>query len=698
MSLSKQTEFVQNVNMTSPQVGARLLFYHRKWFSITSDQWVLDTLKNGLRMEFLQYPGTRLRETCVPRDGIQESVIVEEINVLLEKSVIELVPLKEENQGFYSTIFIVPKRQGGLRPILNLRPLNQMVVPKHFKMETLRSIMKALKKGDYAVTLDLTDAYFHIPIHAEFKKFLRFKFLGQSFQFRAMPFGLRSAPRVFTKIMSVLGAFLRKKIIHIFMYLDDWLLINSDKAILLKQLENVLDLVQGLGLLVNLKKSMLTPTQNLEYSGAKFNLIDGVVTPSETRFQNMLEIIQNLLLIHQTQAVVILRLLGLMASCIYLVPMGRLHMRPIQLYLLAWWKPNVLPLNHMIPVKSSLTQHLLWWTVRENVFKGMPLQEPTTQMTLVTDASEMGWGAHLENRQMAGLWPPEYRSKHINWLELKAVILALQEALPLVSGKVILVRSDNTTVISYINKQGGTHSPELCYLTWELFQWCIQYKISLRAVHIPGKKNVLADALSRGKYQVRMTEWTLNNTVVNLIFHQMGQPTIDLFATHQNKKLPVYCSPISDVNAFQIDALAFNWTGIYAYAFPPPILIPQVLKKIREENCMVILIAPMWARHSWYPLILELLVDIPIKLPDFPDLLSQNHQQTFHQDPEMLNLVAWKLSNSEMSQKAFLRELQQLWQMPEKSLHKQFMMQDSEYMIAGVKNNILIPLLHLCQT
>lgn len=679
-----------------PQVGARLLAFHRKWTCITQDQWVLETLREGLKLEFIIQPVLRLKETSVPRYGIHESVILTEINTLLGKSVIEPVPANQENAGFYSTIFVVPKKQGGLRTILNLKPLNQLIVPRHFKMETLCSIMKALKKGDFAISLDLTDAYFHIPIHTDFQKYLRFRFLGQSYQFRAMPFGLRSAPRVFTKILAVLAAHLRKMVIRVFMYLDDWLLVSANKTTLISQKNYVLQLVQELGLLVNWEKSSLVPSQHIEYLGAHFNLVEGNATPTETRFQSILDIVQSLFASQHIQAIVILKLLGLMASCIYLVPWGRLHMRPIQLYLLALWRPKIHPLTHMIVIRPILLQHLQWWMNRENFFKGMPLQDPPSQLTLITDASELGWGAHIENWETSGIWPHQYQQKHINWLELKAVQLALQEALYLIKGKVVLIRSDNTTVISYINKQGGTHSPELCYLTWELFQWCIQYKITIRAVHIPGKKNFLADALSRGKV-VRMTEWSLNNTVVNLLFQQMGTPCIDLFATAENKKLPVYCSPFPDMNAFQVDALTISWKGMYAYAFPPPILVPKVLQKLREETSVVLLIAPMWPRQSWYPQILDLLIDIPVKLPLWPDLLSQNHNRVFHQNLETLNLVAWKLSNCGTSQKDFLKKLQKLWQMPERLLHRQFMMQDSEYITAGVKNRVSIPLQHLYQ-
>ncbi|VDI01509.1 Hypothetical predicted protein [Mytilus galloprovincialis] len=228
-----------------------------------------------------------------------------------------------------------------------------------------------------------------------------------------------------------------------------------------------------------------------------------------------------------------------MASCIDLVPWARLHMRPLQLYLLAWWRPALHSLNHLIPLYQPLQEHLFWWLNRRNFFKGVLLEQESAQVTLVTDASQSGWGAHINNYQIAGVWSPQYKVKHINWLELKAVQLALQTFLIKVQFKSVLVRTDNATVVSYLNKQGGTRSPDLCYLAWDLLKWCINHNVKIQAVHIPGKKNIIADALSRGKMTIRLTEWALNMTIVNLLFLQLGTPVIDLFATSMNKKLPV---------------------------------------------------------------------------------------------------------------------------------------------------------------
>ena len=199
-------------------------------------------------------------------------------------------------------------------------------------METLRSIIQALEQGDWAVSLDLKDAYLHIPMYPPDRQFLRFCIQGKHYQFKAMPFGLATAPRVFTKLMAAVGGFLRTKQIHIFMYLDDWLIKNNNKALVMSHLQQTLAVLIDVGLVVNVKKSQLVPSQRITYLGADFHLWKGVVQPTQERFRSLCESIAVFQQEAYIPARVFLRVLGLMAACIDLVPMARLHMRPIQLY------------------------------------------------------------------------------------------------------------------------------------------------------------------------------------------------------------------------------------------------------------------------------------------------------------------------------------------------------------------------------
>ena len=151
--------------------------------------------------------------------------------------------------------------------------------------------------------------------------------------------------------------------------------------------------------------------------------------------------------------------------------------------------------------------------------------------------------------------------------------------------------TDNSTVVAYINKQGGTHSAEMCALLWKIMTWCHHYHITLKARHIPGCLNVMADLLSRSN-QVQSTEWSLHPQVFKQICQKWFTPHVDLFATRLNHKLPLYVFPVPDPNAWDIDALNLNWTGLTAYAYPPMALLHRVVQKIRQCHCLIIAIAP----------------------------------------------------------------------------------------------------------
>ena len=124
---------------------------------------------------------------------------------------------------------------------------------------------------------------------------------------------------------------------------------------------------------------------------------------------------------------------------------------------------------------------------------GSPPTPPLPLLQLFTDTSTEGWGAHLTSHQTSGMWSPRQRSLHINNLELLAVHLALQHFLPLVINKVMIVMTDNTTVVGQIKNQGGTHSRSLYRQTVLLLKWADSRHITLVPRHIPGHLNVVAD-------------------------------------------------------------------------------------------------------------------------------------------------------------------------------------------------------------
>ena len=227
-------------------------------------------------------------------------------------------------------------------------------------------------------------------------------------------------------------------------------------------------------------------------------------------------------------------------------------MRPFQFHLKEHWRyPQ--SLDSLLPWTEAIAAHLDWWQNPSNVMRGADLHPKDHSIQLFTDASNEGWGAHLDQSSTKGLWSDREKRLRINVLELKAVSLALRSFKDQCQNQTVLVATDNSTVVAYINKQGGTHSAEMCALLWKIMTWCHHYHITLKARHIPGCLNVMADLLSRSN-QVQSTEWSLHPQVFKQICQKWFAPHVDLFATHLNHKLPLYVSPVPDPRPWDIDA------------------------------------------------------------------------------------------------------------------------------------------------
>ncbi len=163
--------------------------------------WLTRTIQLGYAIQFARRPPkfNGVLETSVAVRNAP--VLREEIAVLLAKDAIEPVPPAEMRQGFYSPYLIVPKKGGGLLPILDLRVLNRALHKLPFKMLTHRRMIKCIRPQDWFAAIDLKDAYFLVLNLPRHRPFLRFAFEGRAWQHRVLPFGLSPSPRVFTKVV-----------------------------------------------------------------------------------------------------------------------------------------------------------------------------------------------------------------------------------------------------------------------------------------------------------------------------------------------------------------------------------------------------------------------------------------------------------------------------------------------------------------
>ena len=456
---------------------------------------------------------------------------------MLQKNAITEVP--PNSPGFYSNVFLVRKASGGWRPVIDLKNLNAHIHAPHFRMFTASSVLSSVRKGCYVFKIDLQDAYLHVPIHPGSRKYPRFAFENKVYQFRVLPFGLNTAPQVFTRLGHTVTGYLHRQGISVIPYLDDWLIHHPDRQVLLRQLTQDLQFL-WIRLCLDLGEASLPESKAWEIV-------------ARTRYLSSLQVLT------YSQ---VSQLLGSLNWASGLILLGRLYLRPLQRHFhsLGLIDRFMLPRRSDPLVLANLLRH---WQDLGFLTSGIPIRTFQVEFTIFTDASTQGWGAHIGDSQILGIWTHTDRKLHISCLELKAVVSALKHWAPVLQGRQVMISTDNLTVVSYIKKQGGTRSPTLLRLTVELLLWLeAQNIIIVRARHIPGCLNVIhvADHPSRPNQPIP-TEWSLHPEIVKRIFGLWGTPEVDMFATVSNSHLLWFMSPIPEPLALAVDALSQDWQG-----------------------------------------------------------------------------------------------------------------------------------------
>lgn len=158
-----------------------------------------------------------------------------------------------------------------------------------------------------------------------------------------------------------------------------------------------IELFHKLGFQINSKKSTLTPTQRLEFMGAYLDSVQTKAILSNHRFMTMNTLISTITMNPQTSVRTCLQLLGHMAGMAFIVKHRRFHMRCLQGWLSAVYMPSANSLSKRVTLLPKALTSLHWWMKPENVCMGIPFQQDPPSLTITTDASLMGWGAHLDH-------------------------------------------------------------------------------------------------------------------------------------------------------------------------------------------------------------------------------------------------------------------------------------------------------------
>ena len=568
-------------------------------------------------------------------------------DLLLQGAIIIVSPSSDQ---YISHIFPVPKKTPGeFRIIFDLSILNLFIRKISFRMDNYHTIIAQICRGDFFISIDLSDAYHSIALHPWFRRFMTFIFDNVYYQYTCLPQGLTSSPRIFTKIMKVVLTHLRSYAIKIAAWLDDFLLSASSASLASSQASFALETLEQLGFVPNLAKSQLVPVQRISHVGLIWDSVSFTVSvPLEKLLDIQAKCVKAL------SSSVSVRFLSSILGSLEFFRWGflyaPLHYRALQRDVIRFLARG-LSYSSLVCVSKDARVDLQWWVDCGSELPPKSLSPFSADMTLVSDASLSGWGAWSSHGETVfGGWSDVESDEHINVLELRAVIFAFQCLFRLTYNSSILVRSDNTSVVAYINKQGGTCSKLLCDLSLELWEFCIRRNITISATHISGLSNGKADELSRrnqSEHSYYLTQDTFSALCDSISFPLV----LDCFASRLNFKLSKFMSRFKDPLSSYVNAFSLPWSD-KLYLFPPIPLISRVLNKfVNDKVKHGLIICPYWPSQPWFPLLLDLLIDCPLFFPagsiQDPDSMLPNHCQ----------FLAWSIGTSSVLRMEFLETL-----------------------------------------
>ncbi|XP_072180692.1 uncharacterized protein [Diadema setosum] len=292
-------------------------------------------------------------------------------------------------------------------------------------------------------------------------------------------------------------------------------------------------------------------------------------------------------------------------------------------------------------------EELKWWI--NHVFEECaPIKRNRPTLELRTDASGLGWGATNLSIETGGRWNDlemeRARKNDINYLETLAAGFGLKSFCSSLHDVHVLLRSDNTTAVAYLNNMGGIKSKDCDSAARDIWRWCMERNIWVTAAHLPGSENTEADSRSR-KFSDR-NEWMLNKQAFNKLVSVFGLPDIDLFASRLNNQLERYVTWLPDPNAEAVDAFTLDWGEFKFYAFPPFCLIPRCLQKIRTDRAEGIMVVPNWPTQAWFPKLKRMLKGEAVLITRSRNLLTQPVTHEPHPLYDRIDLLCCRLCGS----------------------------------------------------
>jgi hypothetical protein len=611
---------------SSVRFSGRLRSCASVWGGLGADGEVMDIVMSGYKIPFAvdrrdvpRFAASRNSSGC----DEHKAWLLPHVALLEEVGAIRVV---HEPPHIVASVNVVPKTTPGkFRLIVDLRCLNEYVLRRHFKYETLSSFRDRIEEGDFFVSIDLESAYYHVDVAEADQTFLGFRIDGVYYVFSVLPFGLRDACFIFTKIMSVPVRHLRKQGLRVLPYLDDFLF--ALRRACPDTANMIVNLLQSLGFIINFDKSVLIPTQLIDSLGHSVDSVDMLFRLTGRRivkFDAAAVAVLAALEDGFAPARLVARVTGhIAAAALVFGREGRLYShflmdsivdvaRDADVLGRAAWSRRVFvgvaALDELRLWRNRL-KHDASSSIRRR-FRG------SAQVLLASDASDLAWGGRVLSVEESwgatllritasarGAFLSHECTYSSTWRELRGAVRVLASFAPRLAGRLVDLQVDSQCAQLIFSKGGSLRrGPDgSLYLHKEILaieQIANCHGIDLRLVWVPREENQLADDDSK---MIDTSNYSLSREQFDSLDRRFGPHTVDRFADDQNKHVSSFNSRWFCPGTSAVDALAEPWSGENNWLHPPTALISIVIAKLRDERGHGTLIAPRQVWRQWWP-------------------------------------------------------------------------------------------------
>ena len=372
----------------------------------------------------------------------------------------------------------------------------------HYSYVTVDKAVLLIQGNAYLAKIDLKSAYRHVPIHPS-----NYTATGLAWQFSGdnsltylydckLPFGAAKSPEIFHRLTQAITRMMERRGFTVLAYVDDFLIIADTKVECQHAYDELIKLLGELGFQINWDKAV-GPCQRLTFLGIEIDTVCRQLTLPKRKLCELRLLLSKTMAKRSITKRDLQSLVGKLNFAARVVFGGRTFLRRIIDTVNLMQRPH-----HHVRINAQLRADLEWWTGFLGVFNGKTFfvdSEPVPTKEFSTDACPIGGGGFFQGDWFYVNWATNYpclANVHINLQETFTVLLALERWKDQLRDKWIIVRTDNTTTLSTINK--GTSSNQLV-MQWlrKLFWLSVTYNFRVTSRYIPTATNTLDDAISR---------------------------------------------------------------------------------------------------------------------------------------------------------------------------------------------------------